>query len=114
MKYHPADIDINPADAEDVRLQFESGDLVLSYLDWKDVPHAWRFQCTLAFKWDDELDFSEIRDDSCYEVQESSWLSRQAKLSAVEPANYTHYKLCFNACGVLDVICESVKVEPCV
>ena len=78
----------------------------MKFTDWQEQPRSHRFAATIAFRWDDELDTSEIRDDACYIVEPSSWLQRQADLANEPAERFVHYKLCFNACGVLDVICR--------
>ncbi len=99
------DIGVHTADAEDVAVQFSSGDLVLTCVDWQEQPRRTVFVDVLAFRWQ-EFDEEGIRDDVVYEVHDSDWLARQAKLQAVEVEAYVHYKLCFNACGTLDVLCR--------
>jgi len=101
------DIGVHTADAEDVALQFSSGDLILTFVDWQEQPRRAVFPDVLAFRWQ-EFDENDIRDDVVYEVTDSDWLARQAKLQAVKAEGYVHYKLCFNACGTLDVLCRRV------
>jgi hypothetical protein len=96
---------ISTADAADVDVHFDGSDLVLSFVDWQEVPRQLIFRDVLAFRWQD-LDETGIRDDTTYEVLESEWLAQQADLQGVKAAveNYAHYKLCFNAVGILDVV----------
>jgi hypothetical protein len=116
------DLGIVTADAEQVRLQFDAGALVLSFADMHDRPRQLTFADVLAFRWQ-ELDEAGlvnhearapegragVRDDQTYEVVGSAWLARQAELQAVSVGDYAHYMLCFNACGVLDVLCRRVR-----
>ena len=104
MKFVQVDIGLHTADAEEVAVQFSSGDLVLTFVDWQEQPRRKVFSDVLAFRWQ-EFDEEDIRDDVVYEVKDSDWLARQARLQGVETDGYVHYKLCFNACGTLDVIC---------
>jgi hypothetical protein len=96
---------ISTADAEDVDIHFDGGDLILSFVDWQEVPRQLIFREVLAFRWQD-FDETSIHDDTTYEVLESEWLAQQADLQGVKAAvdNYAHYKLCFNAMGMLDVV----------
>ena len=112
MKFHEANIGMHTADAEDISIQYNEGDLLLRYVDWQEQPKAFTFVEALAFRWqefDDEARGQDIRDDMAYRVTDSPWLTRQCELQAEPAEQFTHYKLCFNACGVLDVICKSVE-----
>ena len=99
------DLGFATADGERVALSYQSGGLTLSFEDWTGQIRETHFDDVLAFAWG-ELDEEGIRDDQCYEVLESRLLARQASLQAVHPSEFAHYKLCFNACGVLDVVCR--------
>lgn len=110
MTFEEIDIGVPTADAKDVALQFSRGELVLSFVDWREQPRRVTFAEVLAFRWQ-ELDDDTPRDDVAYEVTDSDWLTRQTELQAVEPEGYIHYKLCFNACGCLDVLCRGVETS---
>jgi hypothetical protein len=105
MRCVEIDLGISTADADDVDVHFDSSDLVLSFIDWQEVHRQLVFHNVLAFRWQD-FDETGIRDDTTYVVLESEWLAQQADLQRVKAAveNYAHYKLCFNAVGVLDVL----------
>ena len=105
MELVARDLGIVTADAEHVRLSFDAGALVLSFVDMHDRPRELTFTGVLGFRWQ-EFDEGGVRDDQTYEVVGSSWLARQAELQAVAVGDYAHYMLCFNACGVLDVLCR--------
>lgn len=107
MTFVQVDIGVRTADAEKVAVQFSSGDLVLTFVDWREQPRRAVFTDVLAFRWQ-EFDEQGIRDDVVYEVEQSDWLARQTQLQGVPGAGYVHYKLCFNACGTLDVLCKRV------
>ena len=96
---------VETADAENVRIAFDQADLVLSFQDWRDVRRELTFRDVLAFRWE-EFDDEGVRNDITYEITGSAWLLRQSKLHGVPPSDYAHCKLCFNACGVLDVLCR--------
>jgi hypothetical protein len=103
MRYVEANLGVSTADAERVVTRFENGDLHLSFVDWQEQPRSIMFCDVLAYRWQ-ELDDAVPRDDTTFEALESPWLERQAKLQAVPVNEYAHYVLCFNACGVLDVL----------
>lgn len=107
MNYVLADLGVSTADSEQIEMQFQKGDLTLSFLDWQEKKHRLVFKDALAFRWQDFDDLDEgIRDDVIYEVVGSQWLSRQSELQGVEADQYVHYKLCFNARGTLDVLAK--------
>ena len=108
MGYVEADIGIHTADAENVSIQYVEGDVLLRYVDWQEKSRAFTFSEVLAFRWQ-EFDDQGIRDDMAYQVTDSPWLQRQCELQAEPTDHYVHYKLCFNACGVLDLICRGVE-----
>src|SRR5262245_19326761 len=105
MIYRSVNLGFSTADAEDVTLAFDRTELHLIFRDWREETVEHTFKDVLAFKWDGELSIDTIRDDTCYEVIDSSWLEEQARLQGENQTRFTHYKLCFNACGVLDVLC---------
>ena len=109
MKVRRVNLGLNTADAEQVGIAFVNGALVLDFVDWQERPQTRTFQDVLAFRWQ-EFDERDIRDDTTYEVMESAWLIRQAELQAVPPGDYAHYMVCFNACGVLDILCRRLPV----
>jgi hypothetical protein len=106
--YIEVDLGISTADAESVELRFINADLHLSFIDWRDLPRQLVFRNVLAFRWQ-EFDENDIRNDAAYEVTESEWLARQADLQLVSSTEYAHYKLCFNAIGMLDVLASRAK-----
>jgi hypothetical protein len=108
MRYVGANLGVTTADAEKVATRFESGDLHVSFMDWQEQPRSITFRDVLAYRWQ-ELDDAVPRDDTTFEALESPWLARQAKLQAVQAHEYAHYVLCFNACGVLDVLARRLS-----
>jgi hypothetical protein len=104
MRYVEANFGLSTADAEKVVTRFEDGDLQLSFKDWQEQPRSITFRNVLAYRWQELDDDAVPRDDTTFEALESPWLERQAKLQGVSAKEYAHYVLCFNACGVLDVL----------
>lgn len=74
MTFVTVDIGVHTADAEDVAVQFTSGDLVLTFVDWQEQPRRKVFGEVRAFRWQ-EFDEEGIRDDVVYEVRDSDWLA---------------------------------------
>ena len=108
-EYKEVRLGASTADAEEVELRFASGDLTLAFVDWQETPRKIVFHEVLGFRWQefDQREVGEhgpIRDDTTYEVLQSSWRDRQAELQGERADEYVHYKLCFNAAGVLDVL----------
>ena len=113
MSYESINLGFSTADAEGVQLHFERGDLILRFVDWQEKEVQVVFREVLGFKWNDELDPIDHRDDCCYRVDESPWLKEQTGLAAIDPlSGYSHLRLCFNACGMLDVLARSHEVQP--
>jgi hypothetical protein len=107
MQCIESNLGISTADGENVRLQYEDDKLSIVFDDWRDRLCTVVFHGVLAFRWQ-EFDENGICDDATYEVVGSPWLERQTKLHGVNAADYVHHKLCFNACGMLDVLARSV------
>jgi hypothetical protein len=104
------DIGVDTADAEAVELEYRRGGLSLRYIDMAERPRERFFTNVLAFRWDDNEHPDMPRDDVCYEVLGSAWLAAQPEAGPQGRA-YSHYRLCFNACGTLDVLCASLAGE---
>lgn len=103
MQYETFNLGVSTADARDIAIHFDGGNLSLSFVDWQERPKSVKFRDVLAFRWQ-EFDDPVPRDDETFVVAESSWLDRQARLQSVLRENFVHYVMCFNTCGVLDVL----------
>ena len=108
MRYVEANLGVSTADAEQVALRLEKGDLHVSFVDGKEQPRSVTFREVLAHRWQ-ELDDAVPRDDTTFEAVDSPWLARQAHLQGVPAEGYAHYILCFNACGALDVLARRLS-----
>lgn len=100
-------------DAEFPRFEFREGTLTLDFLDWQERAVRVWFLEAAGVKWQ-ELDFSgpQCRDDSVYEMMGSSWIAEyMAAGTGREGAGLRHFRLCFNARGVLDVLATSMHVK---
>ena len=100
-------IGVHSADAEQVELQYANGSLHLRYVDWQEQQRAAVFKEVLAFRWQEQDESAVPRDDTTYEVLNSMWLASHSVLRH-QAIRYAHYKLCFNACSVLDVLCQAI------
>jgi hypothetical protein len=100
-------IGVHTADAEGVELRFQAGRLHLAYSDWQERRRDAHFTDVLAFRWQEQIEEAMPRDDTSYEVIDSNWLRSHADIQT-PGVRYAHYKLCFNACGVLDVLCQAI------
>ena len=101
------------ADAEYPKFAFRDGFVILEFVDWRGREVRVRFSNAAGVKWQ-ELDSRgpEDRDDSVYEIVDSSWLDEYLASDARTLADaLKHFRLCFNACGVLDVLCTSMVIE---
>jgi len=99
------------ADAENVCVDYKSGRLVLRFIDWQNRVITIQFIDVAAYCWQDDAKLPrDVRDDEPYEVGESPRVRELSELGAVWGA-HRHHKLCFNACGVLDVVATSLSVQ---
>ncbi len=88
-------------------LTYEQGQLRVSFLDWREQEVVLTFHGVAAFSWDDgEASWSAAhRDDASYTVTGSNWLQRHLDVGTITASEgHRHFKLCFNAAGVLHVI----------
>lgn len=105
-------LECSTADAENIETIFSGGAMLLvKFQDWAEQHWKIKFSEVLAFSWNsEELNYRKINDDCVYEVQNSDWISRYKNIG--EPIEtLKHYKCCFNAYGILDVIFEEIKID---
>ena len=105
--FTPKYIGIHSADAERVSLAFQDQELRISYVDWHEEPKTVTLGEVLSFKWQERDSDSAPRDDTTFQVLDSTWLREQTH-GVPGTESLVHYKVLFNACGVLDVICKEV------
>ncbi len=92
------------ADAEHPALEHRDGNLTLQFVDWHGEQIVVRFSDAAAFRWQNDENLPPgIRDDTVYEVKQSPWIGELRDLDAITD-KHRHFKLCFNANGVLDVV----------
>ena len=73
MHVVPAEFGFSVADGEGVGVSFSGSDLVLRFVDWRETKVEHRFVEALAFRWSSRSTVETPRDESTYEVRESSW-----------------------------------------
>lgn len=113
LRFKLIDPGFSTADTEYPSFEFRDGDLTLEFIDWQEQAIRVVFHDVAGMQWNDEAEFhgDDIRDDSSYEVCESEWLAKHISLGTFsESEGYRHFVLCFNAAGVLDVLCKQVQL----
>ena len=117
-RYEPLHESFSAADAEYPHIELASGCLRVRFTDWREETVTLLFRDVVAFSWDegDAALNASHRDDCCYIVHESPWLARHREVGTIIPAeDRRHFKLCFNAAGVLQVLASTLEVlaGPC-
>lgn len=109
MRYELVHLGFSTADAESVGFALDGDTLRLAFVDWEDRAREVAFHSVSGMRWCTEPEFiNGIRDDSTYCIHDSEWVARLKQLGASE--KLSHFVLCFNAEGVLEVICTGVQV----
>jgi len=97
------------ADAEGISFKFDSGDLELTFSDWKEVEHVLLFPDAVMFRWDELIDYEKFRDDCPHEIVNSEAVGR--RILGEEALNFRHYMICFNAVTTnLEVISKPLEI----
>jgi hypothetical protein len=112
----PVDLGFSVADGEDLVVTLQRQCLTVTFVDWQETKVAFVCPDAIAVRWQEAeyvISPSE-RNDSVYEVLDSFWLKQHQQQGCVpEAVAFHHYKMNFNAAGVLEVICSKVeKTEP--
>ena len=94
------------ADAEYPSLSLADDILLVDFTDWREQRVRVRFENCAGVKWQEiELSGPQARDDTVYEILHSNWLTGYFDQGARTKADeLRHFRLCFNACGTLDVL----------
>lgn len=99
------------ADAESVEAHFVDGSLEVGFTDWRERRVRLAFPDAVAFRWDPLAGEGAPRDDESYEVIDSPWIEMLIAANQIGSAEgYRHFKLCFNAASVLDVIARGIQL----
>lgn len=101
------------ADGENPKFDYTGDELYLSFIDWHEEEVRVLFKDCVAVKWQNaDSTGPEDRDDCTYEIQNSEWLKLHLDQRMVEPEEkHRHFKLCFNAAGVLEVIATEMVLS---
>ena len=101
------------ADAGYPSFTLNSGILLLEFIDWQARSVRVRFLNAAGVKWQELYSRGpEKRDDGVYEIDASSWIEEYLSSYARTPDDHLrHFRLCFNASGVLDILAESMTLE---
>ena len=111
-KYNIVNLGFSTADGERPELQFIGGDIQFSFIDMGGHPVRFGASDVRAFSWVEELDIQGLRDDIAYEVEGSEIIEKYRRWNLLSPEDdYHHFKLCFNAAGVFDVVCKTITVD---
>ncbi len=94
------------ADASRPNISTVGPDLQIEFLDWRASFVKVVFSNCIAMRWQSFIDtYPQSRDDETYEIFDSTWLSAHRAAGEISDSEEPHhYRLCFNACGQLDVI----------
>jgi hypothetical protein len=106
------DLGFSVADGERIEVAYEAQSLRVSFIDWQEKRVTFVCRDTLAFRWQEaEYTLSdEERNDSTYEVMDSAWLRQHVDQNMTwEGSTFQHYKLNFNAAGILEIICSKIE-----
>ncbi len=110
-RYELVDLGFSTADAEHISFEWRNSQLILQFVDWKENPVSVVFQDVAGVQWNEEsyADQPEVRNDTCYEVHQSDWTSEYVRRQAFPRQQCVrHLVLCFNAVGVLEVLCTGL------
>lgn len=109
--YQTIDLGFVTADGERTEFHFVGGDIQFSFVDMREQTVRFTASDVRAFSWLEGLDVPGIRDDVTYEVLDSELIRKYCAWNVLRPEDgYRHFKLCFNAVGVFDVLCKSITV----
>lgn len=99
------------ADAENPKFEYDDRILILEFTNWFEKKIKVKFYEVVAVKWQEaDSKGPEDRNDRSYEILNSNWLNEHLAQKMMEAEeNHKHFKLCFNACGVFEVI--AIKME---
>ena len=113
QSFEPLNLPFSTADTDHPVMAYDRGQLLVRFRDWQQKEVALAFRDVVAFAWDDgDASWSsEHRDDFCDTVVGSVWLRRHIDVGTINAEErHRHYKLCFNAAGVLQVISTNLEV----
>lgn len=110
-KYKIVHLGFSTADGERPDIRFVDGNIHFSFRDWNEKQVEFVASDVRAFSWIEELEIPNLRDDVTYEVEESELIQKYYSWNEASPKDgYRHFKLCFNAAGIFDVMCKAITV----
>ena len=110
----PIDLGFSVADAESPRLELAGQTLTARFEDWKDQPVVAVFENVIGVRWQEADHYygPDDRYDSCFVITDSPWLAEHEQQGMTFGAvAFRHLKLNFNAAGILEVLCTTVRRE---
>ena len=100
------------ADGEDVNYSFDGDKLVFKFTDWKEQEIVVECENVIGFKyqWATYEYLSEERFDSSHIIHYSKWLQEHIRQGETwNEKKWCHYKLNFNAAGVMmEILCSNM------
>jgi hypothetical protein len=112
--FAPVHLGCSTADAERPELRYAADELTVRFRDWREQWVELRFTGVVAFQWNDgEVALAPgDRDDGTDHARDSPWLRSHAAAGTVATGEgHGHYKLGFNAVGVLEVLAIGVTTN---
>ncbi len=106
------DLGFDIADGEDVCYTFDGDELTFTFTDWKEQTITVKCNNTIGFKyqWATGEYLPEERYDSSHIIHHSKWLKQHIKQGeAWEGEQWQHYKLNFNAAGIMEILCSNMQ-----
>jgi len=107
------DLGFSTADGEHVKTSCENQTLTVSFVDWQDKPVSFICHDTIAYRWQ-EAEYmlsDQERYDAPHEIIHSAWLQQHSEQGMTwETQEFHHYKLNFNAAGILEMICSRIEL----
>lgn len=109
------DLGFHIADGENVRYSFDGDKLIFKFIDWKEQTITVACENVIGFKYQ-QATYEYLPDerfDSVHIIHHSEWLQQHINQGETwEGKKWQHYKLNFNAAGVMEILCSSmVKIQ---
>jgi hypothetical protein len=104
---HVLDVGFSTADAECPSFGMGDAGFVLEFRDWRERPIRVAFENTAGLRWEAFDDGN----DHIYEVADSEWVAALLRTNEyTESDGLRHFRLCFNAHGILDVLASNMRL----
>ena len=101
------------ADGEEVKYSYTGESLTFEFVNWQEQSITVKCSDVVGFKY--QWAVSELlpdeRFDSTHLIHNSKWLAEQLKQdNTIDGNECQHYRLNFNAAGVMEVLCSSMEI----